>query len=273
MTSLRIRELDASEHAGFQQEVGALEHGVTYPLGDDRFAIDHGSDYFAFFRRLGELAYFVALDGQRVAAVCAAVLRRIPPSAGEPTEPCWYVCDLKVHPDYRRRHIPWQIFCHGFPRKYPLCPRGYAISMNPGDDMPNPVVRLSTHFHLAPVSLGTVLAIYSLAAEPMRAIESNLRRARGRLAYLSLAGIKDIVLSSTGNPMPLLHLQHGVTVHGGDTLRPAPIDGHVHMFCLPADDPLQREMAALGIHASASASVIHHRMGRWDWRGILTSEI
>ncbi len=272
MTSLRIRELDCSVYPGFQQSVSALERGVTYPLGNDRFAIDHGVDYFAFFRRLGELSYFVALDGQRVAAVCAAVLRRIPPSAGKPPEPCWYVCDLKVHPDYRRHHIPWQMFCHGFPRKYPQCPRGYAISMNPGDGSPNPVVRLATHFHLAPVSVGSLLAIYSLAAAPMRSIEDILRRARGPLAYLSLAGVKDIVLSSTRRPMPLLHLQHGLTASSSVAPGSA-IDDHVHMFCLPANDPLQCQLAGLGIHASASASVIHHRMGRWDWRGVLTSEI
>jgi hypothetical protein len=273
MTALRIRELQASDYAGFQQSISALEHGVTYPLGDDRFAIDHGRDYFAFFRRLGDLSFFIALDGQRVAAVCAAVLRRIPPCAGAPPEPCWYVCDLKVHPDYRRRHIPWQMFCHGFPRKYPRCPRGYAISMNPGDGRPNPVVRLANHFHLAPVSVGTLLAIYSLAAVQMRAIEDRLRRVRGPLAYLSLAGIKDIVLSSSGEPMPLLHLHHGATASSAGALQPSAMDGHVHMFCLPANDPLQSELVNVGVHPSASASVIQHRMGRWDWRSVLTSEI
>lgn len=269
---LRVHELHGTDFAAYHAAVSALERGVTYPLGHDRFAIDHGVDYFAFFRRLGELCYFVALDGERVVAVCAAVLRSLPRAPGAKAEPAWYLCDLKVHPSYRTQHIPFRMFLHGFPGKYARCQRGYGVSMNPGDGSPNPVVRLATHFHLAPAKVATTLSLYSLSAEAMQDVAPLLTRERGPLGFLSLGGVKDIVLESTHAPMPLLHVQFGpaATQRGAFA---APQPGHVHMFCVPAGDPLEPALAALGLTPSATASVIQHRMADWDWRVLLTSDI
>ncbi|MDP6931832.1 MAG: GNAT family N-acetyltransferase [Myxococcota bacterium] len=268
--ALTVRELKPSEWRSFQSRVARLEAGVTYPLGEDRFEIDHGEDYFAFFTRLGVLSFYVALDGQKVVAVCAAVLRTIPSTPGEPPTKVWYLCDLKVHPEYRRKRIPWKMFLHGFPRKYPVCPRGYAISMNPSGNRANPVVRLTTHFHLTPSSVGTILKLYSLDATTMHGFAHRLIENRGPISYLSLKGKKDIVLASTGRPMPLLHVQFGPCAAPGV---PEPIEEHVHMFCLPDDDPLHTALEEDGIQAHATASVIHHRMSRRDWSFVLTSDI
>ena len=53
--SLSIRELHNEEWEIFQSRIAGLEKGTSYPLGKDRFEIDHGEDYFAFFTRLGQL--------------------------------------------------------------------------------------------------------------------------------------------------------------------------------------------------------------------------
>lgn len=271
--SIRVLELAGDTFASFQDSIRALEQGMTYPLGDDRFTIDHGQDYFAFFRRLGDLAYFVALDNNHVVAVCAAVMRRLPRFAGAVAEKAWYVCDLKVHPDYRNQRIPWQIFLHGFPGKYARCQRGYAISMNPGDGSANRVVRMATRFQLAPISLATTLGIYSLSADQMRDIEAVLRRQLGPLGYLNLGGAKDIILQNTGAAMPLMHLHYGSTAETGNALVPTAVDGYVHMFCLPSGDPLAVELRELDVLPGATASIVHHRMPRWNWRCVLTSDI
>jgi hypothetical protein len=269
---MRILELSEDNFAIYQDGIRQLEHGVSYPLGNDRFTIDHGSDYYAFFRRLGALSYFIALDGDRVAAVAAAVLRQIPRSALAAAESAWYICDLKVHPDYRKRRIPWQMFIYGFPRKYWQCGRGYAISMNPGDGSPNSIVRLATHFVLAPTELGATVGLYSLSAQSMRALHPALELARGKLSYLSLAGVKDIVLQRTQASMPLLHVQFGPAADHVNAA-PSPIDDHVHMFCVPTSDPLAQTLLQLGHAPNASASVICHRMSGWDWSFVLTSDI
>jgi len=267
---IHIHALDADSRARWQTRIADLEQGIQYPLGDDFFEIDHGENYYTFFDRMGDSETYLAADGDTVAGVGAIVMRSIPPTVDKAALPCWYLCDLKVPRPYRRQRIPIKMFLHGFPRHYPKCPRGYAISMNPGDGTPNPVVRLANHIKLAPVSIGCTLLIYSLNAEEMIRMAPTLKFHRGNISFLSMDGVKNIRLASTGLPMPLLHLQFGPCAQAGLT-NPQP--EHIHMFSTPATDPLAEAMLAHGFAATATATVLHHRMGEWDWRFVLTNEI
>jgi hypothetical protein len=150
--------------------------------------------------------------------------------------------------------------------------------MNPGDGSENPVVRLCERMTLAPMHCAETLFFYSLSAEQMVDVVAMVELERGPVAYLSLRGIKDIVLQSTGRPMPLLHLQFGpcAEIHPGDKrgrLFNTPQNGSVHMFCTPVSGDLARGMHERGFTPSATASIICHRMNGWDWRFVLTSEI
>jgi hypothetical protein len=145
--------------------------------------------------------------------------------------------------------------------------------MNPAQGE-NRVVRLASHWRLSPMRVPAILELFSLDAETMRRVLPTVARHRGEVSFLSLGGVKDIVLESTGKPMPLLHLQHGLGAsHGSGTLVSEPQEDHVHMLCSPASDPLNAELRALGLETSATASVLSHRMAGCDWRFVLTSEI
>lgn len=268
--SLDIKELRTEEWKGFHARIAGLEKGTSYPLGEDRFEIDHGEDYFAFFTRLGQLHYYVVLDGKRVVAVAAAILRRVPPARGEKPKTVWYLCDLKVHPEYRGRYLPAAIFAHAFPKLYPISDRAYAISMDPDPERPNPVARMLKRFRLAPMSIATKLGIVSVDAERMRSVAPVLRDHFGRVSYLSLAGKKDIILQSTRSAMPLLHVQFGPCAAQG---HPEPLDDYVHMFCVSIDHPLLEILKQQAIYPSATATVVHCGMEKWDWDFILTSDI
>lgn len=269
---LRVVQIRHAERAAYQERLAALERLASYPLGRDRFQISHGADYFAFFDRMGATHFFVALEGERVAAAGCGVLRRVPFRRGARPRRTWYLCDLKVHPEFRRRHIPLRMLRAGFCPRYLYAPRGYGISMNPGDGSPNRVVRLVQHWRWSPLRLVGNLGIYSLDAAAMRDVWEVVERARGPLSFSSPRGIKDIVLESTGQPMPLLHAQFGAERLEGAASR-EPVAGHVHMLCCLESDPLAAALAERGHAPGATASVVAHGMRGCDWEFVLTSEI
>lgn len=265
---VRVVRIRPADRPAYQARVAALERLASYPLGDDRFELDHGPDYFAFFDRLGQVETYAALVGQRVVAVACGILRRVALRAGEAPKRVWYLCDLKVDPELRGQRIPLRILGRAFAPNYVRCQRAYAISMNPGDGRPNPVVRLATHWKLAPIRFAGELSVYSFDADQMRAAASIAAPLRGPLAYRSLRGIKDLILESTGAPLPLLH---AVPTAPGTLAEPIP--DTTHMLCAATDDPLAAALTAAGLAPSASASLLAHRLPGCDWRFVTTSDI
>ncbi|MBD2461090.1 hypothetical protein H6G89_08550 [Oscillatoria sp. FACHB-1407] len=307
--SLAVKPISLSDRPIYQSKLVELEQTASYPLGEDAFQLDHGADYFAFFDRLGQVNYYAVLDGEKAIAVGAAVLRQVPDRAGEKPCPAWYLCDLKVHPDYRRQHLSLRLFRHAFTKHFAECDRGYAISMNPGDDHPNRVVPLLQFICPVKFRCTATLEIYSLSADEMQRVEPLLKEHRGDISYLSLKGIKDLRLQSTGAVLPLLHVQLGDTApphtsyltpspignmtHSG--LKPpshqaltiqnrqskiqngicyfSPIPGFTHMFCALRGDALAIALSKQGILPQATASIVSHGMNDSDWRFVLTSDI
>ena len=267
---IKVTTVARQDRARLSSAIAALEANATYPLGGDRFRIDHGDDYFAFFDRLGEVRFEVALHGDRVVACAAAILRFLPSTNRNGTTPCWYLCDLKVDPQYRGQRIPFRIFKRAFAREYVRCPRVYGISMDSPDHKENRIARLARRFRFVPVRTAGTLCLYSLNEAQMLDLEPLLAKERGALSYLSLVNIKDIILQSNGRPMKLMHVQSGPCAQRAE---PRPRAGHKHMFCAMQNDPLVPALTRHGIAIHATATVIEHRMRDFDWRFILTSDI
>src|SRR5690349_2320433 len=104
---MKVVKITRDRRELYRDRIVRLESEARYPLGADFFGIDHGEDYFAFFDRLGDVHYYAAVDGDRVAAVATGIVRRVP-------QKTWYLCDLKVTPDYRKRHIPLRMLKSAF---------------------------------------------------------------------------------------------------------------------------------------------------------------
>lgn len=262
MTDARIEQLEPSAIAARQEQLARFEREFSYPLGNDRFAIDHGADYLAFFRDLGEPKTFVATVAGAVAGVLVAVRRRLP-------APVWYLCDLKVAPAFGALGLG-RALLQAFARAHlDRGSRAFGISMDPAVGE-NRMVRLARRCPSFPVAEGPRLAVFSLDFATWRRVEPVLTRALGPLACYDPRGRKDIVLASSGLPMPLLHLQHGPLARAHLT---PPRAGATHMLCLPHQDALVAELAAAGVAAGATASVLHVGMGDFAWRHVLTSDI
>ena len=265
---LKILQVGVFEESLLGPSFQKLEKAISYPLGNDEFQIDHGLDYFAFFKRLGKLNCYAAVKGEEIAATGMGILRNISFRQGEKQRRAWYLCDLKVNQGYRGSHLPLQLLRKAFLPSYIRCSRGYAISMNPPSGE-NRIVKLLGRFSWAPSKLAGILNIYSCDYEQMTKAQPVLEKHRGAVSYLSLSGKKDLVLKSTGKPMPLLHLNFG----DQSGLPSEPQAGFTHMFCSPATDPLATDLAQMNFRPQATASIIHHRMKNCDWRFILTSDI
>jgi hypothetical protein len=262
--------LTPAERQQWQSNIVALEHTARYPLGSDFFQIDHGVDYFAFFDRLGSVDYYVGIENQQVIAVGAAILRQVPAQPAGNLQPTWYLCDLKVHPEFQGRRASVRLLRYGIMRGMQRCDRGYLISMNPGDGTPNRLVQMLLRWPVVPLQLAGILQIYSLDATQMRELEPLLRQHRGAIGYRSLLGVKDLRLQSSGAVLPLLHMQWGEALVGAELV---PRPGYQHMFCVESQDPLALALAKIGMLPQASATVVAHRMEGWDWRFVLTSDI
>ncbi|MFO0676790.1 MAG: hypothetical protein U0169_09655 [Polyangiaceae bacterium] len=280
---MRVVRVTESLRAAFTPGLRRLEAEAEYPLGDDAFRLDHGDDYFAFYDRMGDVAYYAAITGDTIAptivGVGCGVLRTVPDGRGG-RRPAFYLADLKVAKSARGQRVPMRLMRHGFLRHYLACPRGFAVSMNPARGE-NRVVRLlqrfgSERFRWVSIDVGPVLRIHSLDAESMRRALPIVERHRGPTTFLSLLGKKDLVLRSTGKPLPLYHAQFGrsaraARIDGVSSF--APVEGATHMVMAPEGDALDTELRSLGFSTVTTATVVSHRMRDADFRFLLTSDV
>ena len=213
---IEVKELSEDEYDTFRPRISDFQTRFTFPINHQHFYFDNGDDYFSWFRTMGQLHYFVALDGEEVVAVAAQITRQLVNSAGEKTEPFWYLCDLKVHPDYRGLGIPEKIFTNRFPHHYFRCPRGYAVTIDPIDQSENAIVRMLQNFPMIPFSVATKLGVIMLDTELMEEVDPILRRHRGPISYSSAAGIRDIVPNPAENHYPF-YTRNLDRVHNQDT--------------------------------------------------------
>ena len=114
---IKIKALTQDNWFQYSEGLQKLENIAEYPFGTDFFKIDHGPSYFSFFERLGDPLFQIALVDDRIVACASGVIRAIP--VGNRITKSWYLCDLKVHPDFRAQRIPAKLFRKKFDSKLP----------------------------------------------------------------------------------------------------------------------------------------------------------
>jgi hypothetical protein len=274
---MKVHRLLPGELARYGPRIAALERDVRYPLGADRFRIDHGRDYFAFFSRLrggmghpptdDDLRYYVARDGEEIRGVLAAVRRIVPARSG--VRAVWYLCDLKAAPGAPAAGVMPGLLA-AFRTDAFRAPRAaYAVSMNAADGS-NRLVALAARY-VPDLALRTSrLSLFSLDHARWRATASRIRSVLGVTSFLSLAGIKDIVLESDDRPLELLHLQHGPLAAPGNA---EPSERSVIMFCAPDSSRLVEVLRREGIAPNATATYLAAGIDDVDPAFVSTSEI
>lgn len=261
---MNVRALTAAEVAARAAEFAAFERAFVYPLGDDSFHIDHGRDYLAFFRSLGEPFPYVAETERGVAGVLVAVRRRLA------DRDVFYVCDLKVEAGAAGASVGRRLLRTFAADKLrdPATP-AFGISMNAADGS-NRLARLAARCVDAGDVQSAQLLFFTFSFAALPYITKALEQTLGKVTWFDPHGTKDIVLASTNAPMPLLHAQHGPCARPSAG---APRAGHTHMLCLPAGDPLVATLTGLPVAPMATATILHRGLASFDWRHVLTSDI
>lgn len=260
--SLEIRCLDADGAQAFAADLLALERDVWYPLGDDRFRIDHGRRYTAFFERLGDVRVHLALDAGNVVGVLVAVLRRSPFDGRD----LWYLADLKSRGEGAAVTAAlWRAF-----RSRAETTRGFAVSMDPARG-PNRLVQMAVRrLEPRPAALAQLVFHFLDADGADRAVR-ELAPLLGAVSFLDLGGAKDLRLESTGRPWPLVHAQFGPWAqHDALGLRARP--GYAHAFCAVEGSPLAAKLAAIA-PVAARATLLAHGLALEQIGAPLSSDI
>lgn len=263
---IKIEALTKENWNDYSKGLQQLENIAEYPYGSDFFKIDHGHSYFSFFQRLGEPLFHIATVDGRIVACASGVIRTIPQA--NRLIKAWYLCDLKVHPDFRLQRIPAKMFRKNLLWNYLRCQKAYAVSMNP-KGKPNRVVEITNRLPIFPISLSTELNIYGLDYDQIRKITPDLNTVLGSFSFLSLSGKKDLVMKSSGAPLKLLHVQHGPMAEDQSK---EPMKDFTHMICAPKSSELDKVLNS-HFEASASASIVSYGMKKIDWGFVLTSDI
>lgn len=243
-----------------------------YPLNEkEQFKISHGDDYFKFFERMGKLYIFIILNNtQNIIGTLFCILRTIE------CEKIWYICDLKIHPQYRRRWIPYNMLLNSF-KLMNISNKFYAISMNENTKYNN-IVKFSQKmgkilkFNIK----NEIIKIYKLDYITMMKAKNILEKYKGKIYFIKLNGIKDIILKSTQNAMNLYHVNfinniNYVKCKIKKNFFPIFSPNSSFMFCFLKSDNINNILKLNNIETKITSSLIHNGLKNYDF--LQTSEI
>lgn len=252
----------------YNSQLLSFENNFTYPFADDSFTINHGKNYFRFFDLLGKPYILIATDRNKIIGVAVIVLRNIDIANTKKLEPVWYICDLKIHPNYRAKGIVQNIFDFAINNYSTISTKIYGISMNSNFMKTNRLIHLARRLPNINLVQQETLIFYMLKKNQLDQINNLLWSRHIKFGYLSLFGVKDLIMSSTKKPMKLIHIvpenRANITISN--------IDDYYYMFCLASSNPLAKKLELSGITPASTASVISN-ITNCDWNFILTSEI
>lgn len=245
----------------------------NYKPNSDNFIINYGNDYFAFFKRLGDVNYIIIQhDNEKIIIGTACAILRKYSGKKNNQIPFWYLCDLKIEKKHRGQNLTKKLFRYMYRDFIKKSQRGYLISMN---DVSQQIIHIFDDISKIFVKKYILikLLIYSVSVKIMKKIERFFKCAFENISYLSLNGTKDI-FSSTMEPIDLYHLQHGFFTATENTKKIDDLsENAIIMFCFPENSPLKSILDSMDVRTEINATIISWSMDFFDWHNILTSDI
>lgn len=233
-----------------------------YPLCNDMFRIDHGTNYFKFFQRIGKPYYYGIYNNDILVGTIAYI---------KTGENIYYIADLKFDPIIRNKGyfaklVRKSMMSMLFTTKVNyLKLKVYAISMNDNNSKTNNILRKTSNI----MKFGCILNIYSLSYEQIIVVKNIIEKCKNKkLNFVSLNNTKDLILKSTNKPINILHIEYC------DSTLSEPLKDFQHMFCTNENSDLSNILKTqYNILPISTATVMHYNMSDTDWEFIQTSHI
>jgi len=255
-----IVEITEHNRDQYHQQIKDFEKKMQcwYDLGEDeQFKLDHGQNYYKFFDRQGKLHLFVYLDRNQVVGTCGAVLREID------NQKIWYLCDLKVLPEKRGNHTTTRMFFKGLSKIF-HSRKAYCVNMGDG----RTITKINQYIPFFKIDDQKKLYIYTIDSKTMTKVRKTIENQwQTPISFLSLRGIKDLILKSTDQPKKLYH------VNRNNKYQTDIVDGYDYMFCCLEDDSIREVLTQQGITTDVVATVLSMNMKNQDLSFLQTSEI
>jgi hypothetical protein len=243
-----------------------------YPYGNTVFCIDHGKNYFSFFRRLGEPFYYALFKENDVVGTICYIHRKIN------NNNIFYICDLKFDPQIRKQGNLTKIIFRTIPECLLITNKFYAISMNESENQENTIWQIAkhigSHYNISINNAG-ILNIYSLPFEKIIIIDKIIKKykSENKIGYFSLDGIKNLLIKNNNNIeiMKLVHLCYNK--NNEENIYYEPLVGYTHMFCTLKTSVLTKFLESCDIKPSATATIISYNMENFNWEFVQTCDI
>ena len=263
-SNINVQDIPFEKRQDYNQTLLDFESLFSYPLGMDHFRIDHGDNYFKFFNTLGQAQFCVALENQSVIGVCVAVLKDIGSSS---VGKVWYLCDLKVHPLHQRKSIASSMLNHLFLKYSKVSSKIYAVSMNSANSSVNNITSVARQVPSVDIKIQGTLEFYLLSQGDKKSsefIDENKQK------FISLAGVKDLILNSTGMPLKFVHYmgaaaspQERPFFEPDQEIKDKQLQ---FMVCCPPASKLSKAFKSWGLQPMATGSVVaNFQHPSWDF--------
>jgi len=240
-----------------------------------------GTNYFNFFNRIGKPMMLGCFDKcDKLVGIGCGVFKEYKPYLNlNNYSYTWYICGVKIDKEHQGKRLPYKMLKNKF-ATIKKCDKYYGISMDKKDKTGKTGKKygesrmISICKKIGLFDYNNVIYLFALNKNEMMVVQNLLKLYFGKIGYLSLDGIKDIILTSTNLPIKLLHVQWGFSGQFiGPRCTDSPQDEYIHMFCLHEKNPLLKKLIKMKLPVHASATIIHHNMNGTDWNFLLTSDI
>lgn len=242
-----------------------FESQFDYPLGDQRFSLRHGNEiynYFDFFRRLGNVNFFIVEDNNEVVGAGCAILKNV--IEGEEEVKHWYLADFKLTPEYRKKGILKKLTIKYFLSHYFKSNKMIALNMSPMKD--NGLIK----------RVKGIFSWFNVRTDPFMFYEWNkadfcskiMNNPYIRSNYMLFTnnGLKDIIIE--GKSIPLYHLvrrDYGLTnytYHVFDIKDESTSDIPENaLFMLGTVNPdIIKDLESNGLHPTLETTFISHKI-------------